>query len=131
MRTLLLDRRGRRKKINVSAFFFLFFYITSVRALALLFLRGTQGEIPILQAIWVRRHPGRDSHTTNYLGAVPEHLLNFWGGAEWTPRPCMIVMADLETQGHHHHHPQCTSFSLDGHPSKYWAGPTLLNYRSH
>ena len=43
----------------------------------------------------------------------------------------MMVMADLETQGHHHHHPQCTSFSLDGHPSKYWAGPTLLNYRSH
>ena len=38
----------------------------------------------------------------------------------------MMVMADLETQGHHHHHPQCTSFSLDGHPSKYWAGQHCL-----
>ena len=68
----------------------------------------TQGEIPILQTIRVGRgvetprarfpycklfgwggewrHPGRDSHTANFLGAVPEHLLNFWGGAEWTPR---------------------------------------------
>ena len=32
------------------------------------------------------RHPRRDSHTANFLGAVPEYLLNFWGGAEWTPR---------------------------------------------
>ena len=48
----------------------------------------TQGEIPLLQAIRVgegggggggERHPGRDSHTANFLGAVPEHLLNFLG----------------------------------------------------
>ena len=26
----------------------------------------------------------------------------------------MMVMADLGTQGHHHNHSQCTSFSLDG-----------------
>ena len=72
----------------------------------------TQGEIPTLQTVWVRCRS-----TSSIFGVELSGLQETLHDGNGRPG----------TQGHHHHHPQCTSFSLDGHPSKYWAGPTLLN----